>query len=54
MAQGRMFVLRHKRKIARLTVDLAHMYVVCTEIRNSGRRLITKYGRQSKQKQQKL
>jgi hypothetical protein len=31
-AQGRMFLLRHKRKIVPLTVDLEHMYLLCTEM----------------------
>jgi len=32
MVQGRKFLLCHKRKTVRLRVDLAHMYLVCTEM----------------------
>jgi len=45
-----MFLLRHKRKIVRLTVDLAQCNLCVQKCCNSGRRFITKYGHHSKQR----
>jgi len=49
-AQSQIILLRHKRKIVRLTVDLEQWFFCVQKCCNSGRGFITKYGRHSKQK----